>query len=419
MKHFLLITVIGLVLFTAQSIQSQNIFPGGDFENGIDDWTPKFNGDAEGTFTLSDSAATGSNAALIDVTVTDALNKVKIVSPTITDGVSDKASYRFSFFAKSDSDTNQFRIQMVTYNTDGDKRYMSSPKDENDEYYHLTTEYKLYKYIAVNREKYNVKADFSMQCGLNIAKYYIDDIKIEPIEGIEDGGFEEGDLSYVYSPNINEVSGAAATFSIDTENVNSGNNALKVDITSSSDTASHVSIVNGANFFTEQLKQYEFTFYAKSTGAGDSIFSDVVYYDGQNSLLASVREGFELTGDYQQYKMVFTVPDSIYSVRVKLNMGKQVSTIYVDDLNVVKIPAVSANKFDIENFKCYPNPATNQITIEGVTQGENIEIINITGIKVKEFKAISNRQEINIEDLNSGIYFVKSGEKTAKIIVEK
>ncbi len=52
--------------------------------------------------------------------------------------------------------------------------------------------------------------------------------------------------------------------------------------------------------------------------------------------------------------MVFTVPDSIYSVRPKLNMGKQVSTIYVDDLNIVKVPNVSANIFNENNFNCYP-----------------------------------------------------------------
>ncbi len=419
MKQILLFTIMGLFILTSQFSQSQNIFPEGDFENGIEDWNPKFNGDAEGTFTLSDDKVSGSNAALIDVTASDALNKVKIVSPTINDGVSDKASYRFSFFAKSDTETNQFRIQMITYNADGDKRYMSSPKDENDEYYHLTTEYKLYKYLAVNREGYNVKADFSIQCGLNIAKYYVDDIKLEPIEGIEDGGFEEGNLSYVYSPGINEESGAAATFSIDTENVNSGNNALKVDVTAVNDTISHVSIVNGANFFTEQLKQYEFTFYAKSTGAGDSIFSDVVYYDGQNSLLESVREGFELTGDYQQYKMVFTVPDSIYSVRFKLNMGKQVSTIYVDDLNVVKIPAVSANIFNENNFKCYPNPSTGKLTIEGTNLGQNIELLNIVGKKIKEFKINGNQLVINIDDLVNGIYFVKSNNNIEKIILNK
>ena len=421
MKQFLLITIIGFVLFTTQSVQSQNIFPEGDFENGIDDWDPKFRGDAEGTFTLTDSAsaANGSHAALIDVTATDALSKVKMVSPTITDGLNDLATYRYSFIAKSDVVNNQFRMKFETFDADGGNLIMSSPKDENEEYYHLTTEYKTYKFIGVNREGFNASSAFSMQCGLHIAKYYVDDIKMEAIDGIEDAGFEEGNLSYVYTPNVDTTSGADATFSIDTENANSGNNALKIDVTSSSDTASHVSILNIANFFTEKLQQYEFTFYAKSTGTGDSIFSVVNYYSGQNSFLASVGEGFELTGDYQQYRMVFTVPDSIYSVRPKLNMGKQVSTIYVDDLNIAKSQNVSVNTFNENSFNCYPNPSTGRLTIEGANLGERIELLDVTGKKVKEFKNDGNQLVINIGDLVNGIYFVKSDNYIRKIILNK
>lgn len=420
MKHFLLFIMLGMFLATAQKLNAQNIFPEGDFENGIENWDPKFRGDAKGTFTVSDVAANGSKAALIDVTSADpTLNKVKIISPKITEGLKDNASYRFSFSAKSDVEQNEFRIQFVTYDAAGTERYMSSPKDENDEYYKLTTEYKTYKYIGINREGFNASADFSLQCAKYVAKYYIDDIKIESIEGIEDGGFEEGDLSYAYSAGLTTTSGANATFALDAENANSGTYALKVDVTATSDTVSHVNIVKQENFFTEKLARYEFSFYAKSTGAADSVFSAVNFYDGQTTLLASENKGFQLTNDYQLYKMVFTVPDSIHSVRFRLNLGKQVSTIFIDDLNVVKLPPVSATKTEGQQFRCYPNPALNHLFVEGFEQNKPVEIINIAGIKVMETNVFGNRGRVDISVLGKGMYFVRSGENVAKFIVEK
>jgi len=357
MKHFYLLILVAVAFvgntFTANA---QNLFPEGDFESGIGNWDPKFRGDAAGEFTTTDVAFSGSAAGLINVTAADpTLNKVKIISPTITEGVKDNASYRFSFVAKSDVADNEFRIQFVTYTDGGDTRYMSSPSDDNGDYYHLTTEYKTYKYIGINREGYNASADFSLQCAKYVSKYYIDDIKIEPIEGIEDGSFEDGDLYYAYSPDVNTTSGTAAEFSLDTENALNGSNALKVAVLASDDTASHVSIAKQENFFPEVLKEYEFSFYAKSSGSNDSIFSAINYYDGVTTLLYTESKGFKLTEDYQQYKVLFTMPDTIHSVRFRLNLGKQVSTIYIDDLEVKEatetpndLPVALADSFEVD-----------------------------------------------------------------------
>lgn len=73
------------------------------------------------------------------------------------------------------------------------------------------------------------------------------------------------------------------------------------------------------------------------------------------------------------------------------------------------------------SIQVYPNPFIEQITIDGLTGGENVTLRNYLGqiIRVQE---VLNKQSINVKDLPSGIYFltVKSGllERTFKLLKE-
>lgn len=69
-----------------------------------------------------------------------------------------------------------------------------------------------------------------------------------------------------------------------------------------------------------------------------------------------------------------------------------------------------------DNIQLYPNPASNVISISGLTQERNYSIINTLGQEVKEGK-ISNDQKINIAELNRGVYFIKLDDsRTIKFI---
>lgn len=69
-----------------------------------------------------------------------------------------------------------------------------------------------------------------------------------------------------------------------------------------------------------------------------------------------------------------------------------------------------------KTFKFYPNPATDQITIESEL-GE-IQIFNSIGALVLQKTLDSTEEILNISELNPGVYFVKMGQKTLRLVKE-
>ena len=64
---------------------------------------------------------------------------------------------------------------------------------------------------------------------------------------------------------------------------------------------------------------------------------------------------------------------------------------------------------------CYPNPTSDFIIIENL-ESEKIQIIDMHGKTVISKIIISNKEQINIENLENGIYFIKSANRTNRFI---
>jgi len=148
MKRVIMFLTTGILVAFAHSGTSQNLFPAGNFENGTTGWTIKWNSGTAGKFEVTTDAAEGKQAALIDVTKPNTdLTKVVLTGPAFS-GIDDHSSFRISTTMKSDVAQNELRIQFVTKDAAGNNRFNNSPKDSKDEFFHLTTDYKEYKWIA-------------------------------------------------------------------------------------------------------------------------------------------------------------------------------------------------------------------------------------------------------------------------------
>ena len=65
--------------------------------------------------------------------------------------------------------------------------------------------------------------------------------------------------------------------------------------------------------------------------------------------------------------------------------------------------ALSSSSFSTKDFKLYPNPVTNFFKVEAEEAIQKVEVYNLMGAKVME----TNQTQINISNLNTGIYLVK------------
>jgi hypothetical protein len=69
-----------------------------------------------------------------------------------------------------------------------------------------------------------------------------------------------------------------------------------------------------------------------------------------------------------------------------------------------------------KNFGVYPNPASEYIVIRGMANGQ-LSIVNLTGQLVKQVQVITDSQEIDIKDLEKGVYYILVNANIFKLIV--
>ena len=72
--------------------------------------------------------------------------------------------------------------------------------------------------------------------------------------------------------------------------------------------------------------------------------------------------------------------------------------------------------FENNNIEVYPNPASSQIYLTGISEGENVEIYNITGSLVANFNY--NGDAVDIASYAPGLYVIRSKGQCVKFVKE-
>ena len=76
----------------------------------------------------------------------------------------------------------------------------------------------------------------------------------------------------------------------------------------------------------------------------------------------------------------------------------------------------AVNMISVGNIGIYPNPVSSQLYISGVNNGETLEIYSIVGTMVATFTY--NGDAIDVENLPSGVYVLRSNESIVKFVKE-
>ena len=98
---------------------------------------------------------------------------------------------------------------------------------------------------------------------------------------------------------------------------------------------------------------------------------------------------------------------------VKAYATNATGTVYGDEVSFTTLDVTTnINESMVTSFNIYPNPAKEKIMIQGMTKGDKAYLYNQSG----QFVLISDEAEIDITQLQSGIYMIRINEKVVKLI---
>ncbi|WP_297984632.1 endonuclease [uncultured Chryseobacterium sp.] len=163
-----------------------------------------------------------------------------------------------------------------------------------------------------------------------------------------------------------------------------------------------------------------------ANGIGSLTVTTQLKYSGSasvfNLLINGVKKG---TIAYSSTVGTFTINDInvVGNVTVSLVNTSTTNRVAIDNLTwTCYIPLATSEANLAENkLKVYPNPVKNQeLTISGLEKSTatDVQIYSMNGQLVQTIDDVKDKQKLILKKLPKGIYILKAGKQTAKIIVE-
>ncbi|MBN1926291.1 MAG: lamin tail domain-containing protein, partial [Prolixibacteraceae bacterium] len=106
---------------------------------------------------------------------------------------------------------------------------------------------------------------------------------------------------------------------------------------------------------------------------------------------------------------------ALVSEKVDNHFGENWFSLPIDQI-------VSVENYFIKeaSINCYPNPARDWITLQGLGKEVTaIEIFNIQGERKLYFKVEGESCRINLPELSPGLYLIRAGKQSARLLIEK
>jgi len=195
---------------------------------------------------------------------------------------------------------------------------------------------------------------------------------------------------------------------------------LEVNITTVGTSGWHIQLTK-TNISLEAGKKYRLTFKAKST-ANRSATS----YVGMNVSPWSAYSDYNsisLTDTFKVYSYVFDMTTSDDNARIAFDLGTADQDIIFEYIKLESVELqfpTSAELVKNVKSRVFPNPANDKLFIDNADDFQELLITNINGQLVKQRQLSNHLNEISVNELSSGIYFVtlrnQSNRQTVKII---
>lgn len=95
--------------------------------------------------------------------------------------------------------------------------------------------------------------------------------------------------------------------------------------------------------------------------------------------------------------------------------GGETSDLFISRLFTGVANTESVSEFDYEALRIYPNPASSELYVKS-EKNAKVSIIDLTGRCVKEVEATEELTTININDIESGVYFIMIQDERNRIV---
>jgi len=170
-------------------------------------------------------------------------------------------------------------------------------------------------------------------------------------------------------------------------------------------------LYNTLNMYRKTLRLFAFLFLLGPVLTG---------LDVKAQLLTIVTADGTETTDSLTWLECFTFPGDQLYVSYRDNSAFSYN---LTDIKVIRIDAGPLGSEDAsiygttEGITLYPNPAENEFSVKNLPdEGASIMVYRIDGKLVLQQEVYSEYETINIEDLERGLYLVKIGEQTIRLI---
>ena len=127
------------------------------------------------------------------------------------------------------------------------------------------------------------------------------------------------------------------------------------------------------------------------------------------------------SGDISWTQATYTLTPGTHELRWEYTKDVSLSTGYdcawIDNVVFPASTIITKVETVVENnVAIYPNPMNDVLNIQLDDIQSNVVIFNSIGQVVRRYDNVSGDMQINVEDLNAGIYFVKVNSEITKVI---
>ena len=136
----------------------------------------------------------------------------------------------------------------------------------------------------------------------------------------------------------------------------------------------------------------------------------------------SIEPAFQSTGTWYEFFSGTTIEVSDVNAAIELQAGEYrlYTTVEIESPGILY--GIDAPKFSTNSIAIYPNPVKDKLIIEGIDSKSECDVYTIDGKLVKKIQLNGLYNEVNVENLKSGIYFIRIKTDreliTRKIIIE-